>query len=323
MLTHAHIMEAADQLAANKPIVLENGPVFAVVCNANDPQVQAKIKKAKDPHGLNTRGAHQPVGWTVPFAHALDTVDMSLITDERMRRLLADPSELTGRIGALAFLRAIADKRVKHKRNIPDSIIPDEAGAMVQIYTPTGNDSTHKIVRRSMALGVEPVMTSANVSHEKEIIDGERAIQFAHDAGGLAVYLQGRDTADTAVRGSYPILGVREDSFTLERAGCFGADIIARLLFDVPFQPFTAHGELPQPAKYPEYVLHLNDLPDAYSSYKGNDLWFGILATQGWHDELVDMAQEIPDVAPHFARPVERSDRFSRINLAATSAASE
>src|SRR3982751_2761282 len=59
------IADAAGALATGRLLVFENGPVFALVGNANDPNLQLKIAEIK---GEN-RSVEQPVGWITPFRH--------------------------------------------------------------------------------------------------------------------------------------------------------------------------------------------------------------------------------------------------------------
>lgn len=289
----ADSFEPAWRISQNELILFRNGPVYAMPGNANDPDVQRNIQQAKDPNGEGTRGANQPLGWTVPFDHSLDAIDMSVVNDPGLRRLLSDPHELTGRIGGLAFLRALADPQVKRRRGLPDSIVPDAFGATVQLYSPTGNDDTSKVIRLAMAMGAEPVMTSANFSKQPEIIDQSTAERFAARAGGLAIYGQNPEVSENPCRGSYPILGLTAEGLTLERAGCFHAGIVRALLYDVPFWPRSASGQPPRPANYPDRSLHMADLPRDIRRLRGNDLWLGVLATMGWHNELVGIALEI------------------------------
>lgn len=294
MQTHV-IGTVVGRLARGELVAWDNGTVYALIGNANDPGLQDRIVQAKG----NERGAKQPVGWTVPFSHALDLIDIDQVEDRSMQELLQSPSELTSYLGGVAFIRAAADMRRKEERNIPESIVPSGVlNPTIQIYSPNGNDATSKLVRSAMLMGVEPVMTSANISGKPEIVTAHDAKEFAQ-AANITAYVNKEDSDKASrPRGSYPVIGVESSRFVILRSGCFEPEIIKRLLRGYPI----VESKNMVGSKYPENVLHMrdleflaseigefNELPKLYNA----EMRAGLLAVLGWHTDSWHVRQSI------------------------------
>lgn len=274
--TEEKMLEAVALNLCNDLVVYDNFAVYALAGNANNENLQEQIRRAKG----DARGTKQPVGWTRPFdERTLDTFDMSEITDPYMPDLLRDPDELTALIGGLTFLRGNADMLAKDKYAVPDSIIPLDQKT-VQIYSPVGIRMTQALIKSAIDKGVEPVMTSANVSGQPETIHQSTAQAFADQSPDplMIVVNKNDDQKPDRPRGSYPVITIETNGFNIVRPGCFDPEILRAALFDYPIRLDSN----PQPSKYPENILRLSDLPADVQKLKGREFRLGMLAFLGW-----------------------------------------
>lgn len=271
----SQIDQATEQMRCGL-LVYDNFTVYALAGNANNENLQEDIRHIKG----EARGIKQPVGWTRPFdERTLAAIDISAIEDRRLQGLLRDPHELTARIGALSFIRAGADLEWKEKESIPDCIIPPD-GATVQLYSPVGAKPTERLISAAIKKGIEPVMTSANVSGQPEITTGTDAIDFAAQSSSPLVVAINRSDEDKSDRplGSYPVICVEEDRLKIVRPGCFAPEILQAALNDFPVE-LAADFQTPN---YPANVLGFSDLPTDLQDMKGTEFRLGLLAHLGW-----------------------------------------
>jgi hypothetical protein len=271
------VIQIAAAAACADLIVYDNFTVFALVGDANNPNLQERIRSVKG----DRRNPTQPVGWTVPFAHGIEAIDSSLVLDKDLRRFIEDPNYLTARLGGLAFLRAGADQAIKEKRDIPDCIIPNELGSMVQIYSPEGNSRTSMLVSEIQKRGGEPIMTSANLSRHVEIINYDEAISFAQARSDDLLLMVNKTDSEKPLKphGSYPVLEVDTDAIIPTRPGWMGVDIIKNLLYGLPVE--ESLDSFLQKPNHPEHVLTTADLPRDMQGLKGPELRLGILSVMG------------------------------------------
>lgn len=265
---------AVSRLAMGELVVFENGTVFALAGDARNPNLQAQIKEVKG----DNRAANQPVGWIAPYAGALKAVDYSHVKDPAMKKFLENPDSLTRRLGGLAFLRIAANLKYKRHNDMPDAIIPDLPSPQVQIFSPTGNERLSRLSRYASAQGICLAMTSANKSGRPEIIELDEARQFAA-AGNpplLVVPDLARRSRQDMPRGSYPILSVEPDRFTVSRAGFVEPVLLQRLMYD---QPVDIDSRAIAPANFVRHTLRHNDLPVDAQSLRGDELHDALLAT--------------------------------------------
>jgi tRNA A37 threonylcarbamoyladenosine synthetase subunit TsaC/SUA5/YrdC len=257
-------------------LVYDNFAVYALAGNANNEDLQERIRIAKG----EARGVKQPVGWTHPFdERTLGTIDLSRLDDSALRNLLRSPEELTARIGALTFIRAHADMKAKEVEGIPDSIIPP-GGGTVQIYSPVGTTRTERLITQAIMSGFEPVMTSANVSGEPEIIFESTAAAFAAQSPEPLVVAVNKSDEDKPERprGSYPVISVLPDRLRIVRSGCFDPQILQTALSGYPVE-LASDCQVP---KYPDNVLQFSDLPTDVQYLKGSEFRLGVLEFLGW-----------------------------------------
>lgn len=261
-------VEATVQAIRSDVAIVENGPVYALVGDAHKPDLQQRVKEIK-----GERGANQPLGWTVPFAHAADAIEVSAVKHDKLRDFIADPDALTRLLGGLVFLRAPASLYAKAERRIPDSIIPDRPDATVQIWSPTGNYAASRLIRAAMAHGIEPVMTSVNRSRSPEITSEHEARCFAARYIGERALIQvtrSDDEKPLRPRGSYPVVNLEAESLQIVRPGCFSVPFLQQLLAELPTQ--IAPGKNFQSPKHPEQVFDVAHLPRQAQRLEGEDL---------------------------------------------------
>lgn len=272
-------------------LVLDNGTVFALAGNANNPDLQKRIVDVKG----GNRKVVQPVGWTTFFdERVLSTIDVDAIKLSSLQELVRNPDELTARLGALTFLRATADLNAKKELGIHASIIP-EAGENgnppeVQIYSPDGMTITTAITRAAITQGAETVMTSANRSDEPESVTTTTALAFIDgtlpENGPPKVLVNSCKDEDrpSRPRGSYPVLKIAQggEEFINIRPGCFEPTILEAALHGFPVRMAPN----PQKVKYPDSILRMQDLPTDVQSLKGPEFRLGLLAHLGWSNSL-------------------------------------
>lgn len=290
ILRNPKIEQAAREVAENHLVVWDNDTVYALVGNANNPNLQEDIQKAKG----DRRGERQPVGWTVPFDRALDLIDVDRIEDPDVRELAGDSDKMSRLIAGIGFIRAHANLARKRERGIADAIIP--AGVpepMVQIYSPTGNDPTSKLVRLAIAAGAEPVMTSANESAVQDEIIYEadaRAFTASRQRPLTLVINKQEHLKRQRPRGSYPVLFLAKDGIEIVRPGCFSPEIIERLFAGYPVRL----SETAQTPRYPDNVLSMDDIRRDHefkelTTLQNEEFKIGLHAFLGWHRERWDI----------------------------------
>jgi|GEM_PF-5339347 len=285
--TYAAEVQAAAMTITTGLAVYHNGPVFAVPGNANNPDLQASIQRAKNPptdtssedlqgdqlYPAKERGAAQPVGWTVPFDdRVLSTIDLTAIEDDKIRDLLQDPDRLTALIGGLCFLRAPADMAKKKELGIPDSIIPETSGASVQIYSPIGLPITTDIIVAAQQMGAEPVMTSANITGMPEAVSLEEAEAFALYTGLPLIYSDQVHHRPTRPQGSFPIFEVRSDHFAIVRPGHLSMAMLRSLLDGYDVRLANPYKERAHPN-----MLYFGGLPANHQNLRGPELRLAVL----------------------------------------------
>lgn len=262
----------AAQAQVEGPVLSWNYATWALCGNANDPDLQEKIRLIKG----EARGSRQPVGWTTFFTErVLSTIDLRSVTDRKIRRLMGDQNKLTERLGGLAFIRAIADMDVKEREGIPDSIIPPMQ-ATVQIYSVKGLPVTENITRAVQALGGEPVMTSANQSGHAEAISLDQAKEFSEQSRLAVPIFDSRPSAKVLrkPRGSYPVIELRADRFKIIRPGWLNQALMGQLLhgYNVEFASDRELARSGQAPNHPHHVLCPEDLSDPQRKLRGADL---------------------------------------------------
>lgn len=286
---------AATAIKAGKLVLWENGPVFALAGDAENPLLQQNISSVK-----KDRSPIQPLGWITPFSSAMGAIDMSVITDTRLERFLSDPDEVTRRIGALSFLRANADMSYKHKNSIPDALIPpqvaDEEPSNVQLYSPTANDRCSRLVRYAVAHGATMAMTSANYHGQNEIVTYEDANEFAKNEGNLLFLPQYHPgEKPERPRGSYPVLKVLPDRLQLIRFGFLEPSLMADILDGLPID--ITPGLDAQEPKHPHGVLRRQDLRLTTRSLKGQDLHDAVVESFMKVTTTIDLNQSRADAS--------------------------
>lgn len=273
---HDAVLERATDQICNELLVYDNFTVYALAGNAHNEQIQELIQQIKG----EARGLKQPVGWTRPFdERTLSAIDISGCEDHALQELLRNPAELTARIGALTFLRAGADMRAKEAEGIADCIIPPE-GRTVQIYSPAGAAPTERLIGHAIKKGVEPIMTSANVSGRPEIVHDEEAVEFASDESRLLTVLINKNDAEKlpSPLGSYPVISVGVDRLHIVRPGCFDPQILQTALSEYTVELTEDH----QAPNYPDNILGFSDLPADVQTLQGAEFRLGLLNYLGW-----------------------------------------
>jgi hypothetical protein len=257
----------------NELVVFNNCSVYALVGNAHNKTIQSQVQAIKG----QQRMLRQALGWTVPFSRACPVMNLTRVKNPKIRSLLENPDRLSALFGAVAFLRTPYDKVAVQSIDLADCVLSAEG--FVQVYSPEGNSSTESFIDEALSRGIEPVMTSANNSGDKEIVSKRAAQEFAeyHDIFLYEPASSGKQKP-TKPRGSYPIVAVIEDELVLVREGCFGIDIITAILHDLPFRVDVDM----RPSNYPEHVLHLAGLPSHVQALRGDALRLGILASINW-----------------------------------------
>jgi len=262
-------------------VIYNNGPVYSLVGNANNPNLQEDIMVAK-----GTERGRAPVAWTVPFDHepTRGIFKTNEIIDPHLRGLLEDrPDELTRRIGAVAFMRGPADMERKTQYDLPDCIIPNVPNAAVQIYSPVGNPRTEALISEIIRLGGEPVMTSANLTNSPEITDEADMLEYKKHTGLRLLHNILNSDDPWRVRSSYPIYEYVPEGLRPVRSGCIDLEIQLRLMDGYAFAPFDST-TLPK-ARYPRHILHMSSLPETAQSAKGEELRKYVLESLGVHAE--------------------------------------
>ncbi len=272
---HEAIKRAVGELVSHRLILLNNESVYAIVGNANSPTLLEDIRVLKnDPHRTT-------VGWTVPYRRALPLVDQAAFTSTAMKGLVRNQQELTSRYAGLGFMRFPAKESAYNDTSIPAGILSREQGT-VQPYSPTGADFTSHLIRAALSKGVEPVMSSANVHGQAEIIERHAARVFAERATYPMVILDrhASENASEKPKGSYPILTAQPDHIEITRSGCFSSELLMRCFegYDIRLAPENLLVE----SHYPEHVFGVEDLPSNYRDLSGPALRSGMLATIGW-----------------------------------------
>jgi hypothetical protein len=272
---------AVGLLACNKLVVMHNKTVFALVANANSPTM------IEDVQNLKLDGERSALGWTVPFGRVMPLVDADAYTGPRLRRLVSDHQgyELTQRAGALCFVRMKIQKWAIGHSDIPQGLICQDEGT-VQPYSPAGQDFTSQFIGRAIAYGVEPAMTSANFHGKPEIVESDKAEQFASTANPPLFVLPDDVPAGgpNAVLGSYPIITAHPDHLAISREGCIASDLLADCFdgYEMDIAPAGLRS-----ANFSQQ-LRREDLPEEYRGLKGARMRLGILATLGWNSRAKD-----------------------------------
>jgi hypothetical protein len=275
-------MDLVAQLICGGLVAYDNGPVYAIVGNAGNSNLQEQIRLAKG------EDRHGPVGATMPFDEPLiegifRTSHLTDAKDIALRDFLEDPDALTRRLGGLAFIRTPADP--DKRATLPDGMFPestadkdasDEADVTIQVYSPVGNAVTDSLLRRVLMKGGVPVMTSLNPHGTPEIITEAGARQFSA-ARGLHLAINGSEaTKPLRGRASYPIVDIRlneaerRQEIGVPRTGFMDIDILVALLDGLPIADID-RAKLSLP-KYPDNVLRRQDLPEPAQTAKGEEL---------------------------------------------------
>lgn len=255
--TDAEMINGAARLICDGLLAYENGPVYAIVGNAADPELQVRIMRAKgDQRGI------EPVGCTMPFDDPLleGIYETSHITNPRLRDFLENPDQLTAFFGGVAFLRGLGDLDVKDGRQIPDAIFPQpvEGKSTFQNWSPEGNERTNLILRTAISRGAITAMSSLNWSSRPEIIDEATARQFASDMGLPLISRPDEDRPERP-RGSYLTYLVQEDRLSVIRLGNVTLELARHLVPDGVEVTLDEARKQPDP-KYPDNVLRLEDI---------------------------------------------------------------
>lgn len=279
--------------ASERLIVFDNIVVHAIVGNARQP-VQEAIRLVKG----ERRGLKQPVGCTMPFddPFLLNVFDAKSITkDKKIPALYADPEVQEERLGGIAFLRGPIKDDVSH---VPDCMLsekPRKDGSgndrLLQAWSPAGNPGAEMLLREMIKQGAWPVMSSANVSGQAEIVDRIAAKTFARRRGLAYAAINPAPHQPLRPWGSTPITEARFNENKLRwemvwtRTGCFGPALLLRLFPDLPVQIDEARKQ-PDP-KYPDKILQLEDIQSMRPRHlrmrtpKGADLRKYILEAAG------------------------------------------
>ena len=266
--------EATGRLACNELVIAHNKTVYAIVGNACSPTLLEDVKNLKaDPN-------RSSVGWTTPFNQAWHTVDGNKNTSSKLGQFLSSSQAVSSRFAGLGFLRLWA--KPGSGEYPPERTIINQALGTVQPYSPTGNDFTSLFLRYARGRGVVPVMSSANLHGDPEIVFPDDAHAFASHDGHSRFVLEDDVVAAAGSKplGSYPIVSHGGDQLEVTRAGCFSPELIGRLFegYDIDINPTHQAA-----SNYPENVFGIEDLPKAYQAFTGEKLRLGILATLGWY----------------------------------------
>lgn len=274
------VLDAAATESLERLVVLRNRAVYAVLGSAH-PEVQAQICDAKG----EGRGARQPVGWTVPFSdQSLSAFSVEKIYDTGIRELIQDPDALTCRLGAIAFVRGVADSSYAREISLPDSIVPPDTDT-VQVWSPQGNVAAAYVIGQILRAGSQPIMTSANSTGEPEAVTLEAALQFARGSNPQlpVVYAEPYDKLRPPY-GSYPVVRVGSREIEIIRPGCFSPEILTALLDGYPVG--LADEDRLQKPNYPNGVMRTDHLPESDRTLRGPELRLAVLSYMGVDRDL-------------------------------------
>lgn len=280
-LSDREVLEAGADVAAEGLVVMRNRAVYAVL-GSGHPEVQDQISTAKG----ERRGTKQPVGWTVPFTDfSQGAFSLEGIEDPRLKDLIRNPDELTSRLGAIAFVRGAADMGYAAINKLPESIVPSDTKT-VQVWSPDGNTAAAYIIGKVLSKGLQPIMTSANVSGEPEAVTLSQALAFAGNSSPPLPVIDApfNDDELTPPFGSYPVVVLKAGAIEIVRPGCFSPEILKALLYG--YKVTLAPAERLQQPKYPDGVLQFSHLPESDRSLCGPELRLGLLAHMGVGREL-------------------------------------
>lgn len=275
--TSVEHQEIIGRLAAHQFVAVENGPVFALVGNADTPNLLERIQKFK-----GEKRATKPVGLVIPFDAVLgdsliatDIFDVAAIVDPRLQELIRSPNLLTGRGGALTFVKAIADMAVKAAAGLSDAVVPAEHGSSVQLFSTTGNLAGSALSRAASEHNIRLIMSSLNRSGTPEIVTIDEAHRYIAEFGlDLPVTYQ-YEAGDKPVRplGSYSIIEIKPDHISVARPGGLEFELIRDLFSDYDVRLAADH----KPTLYPDNVLRRRDLKPEHRGLKNEDLRYALL----------------------------------------------
>lgn len=248
--------EAAWCISRGRAVLMQNGGVWALLGDAENPAFIEEVNKIKE------RDPSRTYGLMSSFEESLEWVDFDRIKDPRVVELLLDSEKTVDLFGALGFLRMpVDDARIK-MAGVPECVISRDSrglNPLVQIYDPTGKCDAATLYQTTRQAGQRFIaITSANRTSEPEIArdDVLRAIALMANTQPLMLPYS-TDGSSTEVipiyddnskewcgNGSYFIAGVVEKDrsepyaevgdggFTLLREGNIATTHVQQLLFD-------------------------------------------------------------------------------------------
>ena len=218
--------------------------VCAVWVDGTNPDAVEAVFKIKG----EQRG-RRPFSGIISAERLSKLIDLSRVAPST-RDLLSDPDELGNRIGSLCFIRdPVADSVAA---SLPEWVVSqtDDGTHWVQSWIPDGWATPSILIDAFKNAGVHlPIVTSMNVSGQREIVDMEEGLRFSA-THGIALFLADPDTPGE-VKGSFPILSVDASGIKLAREGHFPG-----YLFDALLDRWHVDRTDSQPAKYPLVATH-------------------------------------------------------------------
>lgn len=275
------IKSALLQIKYGTPLVLNNGPVWALWGDAGNERFVRMVSEIKGRESGRAFGLTMPFEQLTPFA---DTESIHPMDEP----LFSEPGNLTLKrlMGAINFIRFPGNNDTVSASDMPEYVKNYDAKTKkltLQTYDPTGKDDIAHLVDLMQSQGMRYASASSlNFSNEDEIIDTSKAYEFAHLFEHRLPILQDdtQQKRKTKGWGSYGILLFDQNGKSFSREGNIGNDIIQQILIE--------YGEIKysstyKPAAYPDKVLHLQDLPEEVQSLQGADLADAIRIYLGWH----------------------------------------
>jgi hypothetical protein len=264
--------EIMGRLAAHQFVGVENGPVFALVGNADTPNLLERIQEFK-----GEKRATKPVGLIIPFDAVLgdsliatDIFDVDAIVNPHLRELVRNPDLLTDRAGALIFVKAIADMAVKAAAGLSDAVIPAEHGSSVQLFSTEGSLAGSALSQAAAEHNIRVIMSSLNRTGTPEIVTIDEARQYVAEYNLDLPITHQFEAGDKPVRplGSYSIIEIKPDHISVARPGGLEFELIRNLFSDYDVRLDPDH----KPTLYPDNVLRRQDLPPEHRNLKNEDL---------------------------------------------------
>jgi tRNA A37 threonylcarbamoyladenosine synthetase subunit TsaC/SUA5/YrdC len=170
----------------------------------------------------------RPIGATLYSSEFVEMLDPDMISPS-VREAALNPHTLAARLGSICFIRAPIKPSLVD--SLPDLLVSRTYNGIywVQNWLPEGCRSTEtwlKVLRR-MSIRL-PVATSMNVSGQPEIAIPEEGLQFC-ETYNVPMFLADLDDPGRA-HGSFPIIQIDKNGFSLIREGHFPARLFKFLL---------------------------------------------------------------------------------------------